>query len=203
MGQSAIAPSSWHVASVTQGLRFRPARGPCCADRTATSSPASAHFRMGGSRPPRGARRLPREPEAERAAGQPEPQHLRCETPRVGWDRLKSGSHDRHVHAPLVSGSQSMAASWSLFRGSALYEEVPGFAAEVPVCPNEAHRLKSAPSVAARSVARFDSRIRPCIESWPRRCRRSISARPGAACERFRCSPGRVALPRALQADRP
>lgn len=49
---------------------------------------------------------------SERAAGQPEPQHLRCETLRIGPDRLKSGSHDRHVHAPLMSGSQSVADSW-------------------------------------------------------------------------------------------
>ena len=96
-----------------------------------------------------------------------------------------------------------MATSWSLFRGSALYEEALVSAAELPVCPNEAHRLTSAPSVAARSAARSDSRIRPCVESWPRRCRRSISARPGAACERFRCNPVHVALPRALPADRP
>ena len=96
-----------------------------------------------------------------------------------------------------------MATSWSLFRDSALYEKALVFAAERPVCPNEAHRLKSAPSVAARSSARSDSRIRPCVESWPRRRRRSISARPSAACERFRCTPVHVALPRALPADRP
>ena len=96
-----------------------------------------------------------------------------------------------------------MATSWSLFRDPALCEEAPVFAAELPVRPNEAYRLTSASSVAAGSAARSDSRIQPCVESSPRRCRRSISARPSAACERFRCSPVHVASPRALPADRP
>ena len=105
--------------------------------------------------------------------------------------------------AQLMFGSSPMATSRPLFRDSALCGEAPVFASEPSVCPNEAHRLKSAPSVAARSAARSDSRIRPCVESWPRRCRRSISARPGATCERFQCNPVHVELPRALPADRP
>ena len=88
-------------------------------------------------------------------------------------------------------------------RDPAFGEEALVFVAYPLDCPGEMHRLKSAPSVAARAAVRSDSRIRPCVESRPRYRRRSISARPSAACERFRCNPAHFVLPRALPACRP